>query len=718
MLPCLLNSRSKPQSRQTSSIRRQIGFLENLERREVFASGFLTSALPYLIPSAPAVEITPILTVGDSVPETSPTAAGEQYRMVGIPDGMGAYDNGDGTFTVLMNHELGASVGTVREHGAKGSFVSKWVIDKTTLEVLSGDDLIQQIQVWVPSTPTTPGHYVTGTVALARLCSADLPSASAFFNPATGLGTPERIFMNGEESTGGRAFGTVVSTGIAYELPALGKFAFENSVASPFAQNKTIVVGLDDSNRAFSSEGATDPSEVYVYVGNKTNVGTPIEKAGLTNGILHGLRVGTPGNYDATEASVTNGERFELVSLGNVSDKSASSLQADSITQTITQFRRVEDGAFDPLRPNVFYFVTTDRFDSIQDPGSASFPNTPASQNGLSRLWRLTFDNIKNPELGGRIELVIDGTGPEQMLDNLTTNFQGNVLLQEDAGNQAYLGKIRQFNTTTKDLIEVARHNPSLFDPNVATTSSLLTRDEEASGIVDVSKILGPGFYIANVQAHYPINAANPRGFTNPDELVEGGQLVVINTNAITATLSAGVLTVQGSINNDSLSVSRRGSSLLVHANGKQIGEFPQNEVDTIVAKGEAGNDTIIISRGINHPSLLFGGLGDDRLSVSSSPSIMIGGAGRDYLDATSNGAVMIGNESSLTVADLLLALDEWTSPRTYSQRVASMRAWINASTTSEDNATDLLFGGRNLDWFFPTAGDRVLGFQRGELVN
>ncbi len=27
--------------------------------------------------------------------------------MVGIPDGLGAFDNHDGTFTVLMNHELG-----------------------------------------------------------------------------------------------------------------------------------------------------------------------------------------------------------------------------------------------------------------------------------------------------------------------------------------------------------------------------------------------------------------------------------------------------------------------------------------------------------------------------------------------------------------------------------------------------------------------------------
>ncbi len=46
-----------------------------------------------------------ILTVGDSV--NTKLDGVSPYRMVGIPDGLGAYDNGDGTFTVLMNHELG-----------------------------------------------------------------------------------------------------------------------------------------------------------------------------------------------------------------------------------------------------------------------------------------------------------------------------------------------------------------------------------------------------------------------------------------------------------------------------------------------------------------------------------------------------------------------------------------------------------------------------------
>ena len=64
-----------------------------------------------------------LLTVGDGV---------DGYRMAGIPDGLGAFDNGDGTFTVLINHEIRDTLGVARAHGATGSFVSEWVFDKTT----------------------------------------------------------------------------------------------------------------------------------------------------------------------------------------------------------------------------------------------------------------------------------------------------------------------------------------------------------------------------------------------------------------------------------------------------------------------------------------------------------------------------------------------------------------------------------------------------------
>jgi hypothetical protein len=53
---------------------------------------------PYLLPVAPGVSLTSILTAGEAVGD---------YRFVGIPDGLGAYKSGKDTITVLVNHEIG-----------------------------------------------------------------------------------------------------------------------------------------------------------------------------------------------------------------------------------------------------------------------------------------------------------------------------------------------------------------------------------------------------------------------------------------------------------------------------------------------------------------------------------------------------------------------------------------------------------------------------------
>ncbi|MGL1386160.1 hypothetical protein ACSTJO_00300, partial [Vibrio parahaemolyticus] len=79
----------------------------------------------------------------------------------------------DGTVTVLSNHEINSTLGTVRADGAKGAYVSELVIDKATLSVISGQDAIQTLKLWNGTS------FVTSTLALSRFCSADLPSQSA-----------------------------------------------------------------------------------------------------------------------------------------------------------------------------------------------------------------------------------------------------------------------------------------------------------------------------------------------------------------------------------------------------------------------------------------------------------------------------------------------------------------------------------------------------------
>lgn len=668
--------------RKISSCRLSV---EALEVREVL-SGFATAAPSYVLPSASGVEVRPLLTVGDEVLRTGGGAA---YRMVGIPDGMGAFDNNDGTFTLLMDHELGAAAGNVRAHGSAGAFVSRWVVDKATLGILSGSDLIRSVQLF----NTTTQMYVSGTTAFGRLCSADLAAPTAYFNAATGLGTAERIFMNGEEiGAEGRGFGTVVSSGIAYELPWLGKFSWENSVASPFAQNKTIVVGLDDST----------PGQVYIYIGNKISSGNPVERAGLTNGNLFGIKVnGLP--VESRDTPPAPGTRFSLFDLGNVSSMTGAQLDTTSRTNGVTDFLRPEDGAWDPQNPNDFYFVTTDRYDQVKD--------GVGTQVGRTRLYRLRFDDITRPELGGTIEAVLDGTEAGNMYDNMTIDTQGRIYIQEDVGNQAHSSKIWRYDLATDRLVEVARHNEALFGNLTLPAVSPYNQDEESSGIIDVSHILGPGKFIINVQAHYAINVTTSRGFSDPNELVEGGQLLLLDLLAPEASLTDGVLRIEGTLSNDVITVNRVGNEILVLVNDEIVNTFPVGSVSQLRIDGSEGNDTIIVAADVQTNAIITGGAGADTIVGSQlGRSLLIGGQGPDLLIGGLNSDLLIAGTTAHDNDEAALSniMRLWSQDLPYAQRMSSLATILNSTTVFSDSSPDRVFGLTELDWFFASSEDET----------
>jgi hypothetical protein len=424
------------------------------------ATGPSSSDPPYLVRHVPGVTLTSVLTVGDSV---------GGYRMAGVPDGLGAYDNGDGTFTVLMNHEIPAGEGVVRAHGATGAFVSRWVIDKASLRVRSGADLIRRIFL-----PVNGQYVATPGVELSRLCSATLAAPSAFFNPATGKGYNGRIFTNGEETSGGRAFGHVVATGDSYHLAEFGTANWENIVPNPATGDKTVVIGTDD----------TGGGNVYVYSGTKKTTGNPVEKAGLTGGQRYAVSVPALPVEDGAAAVPSGPLPFSLSPTAG------------------TAWDRPEDGAWDPLHPNDFYFTTTAAFTEH------------------SRLWRLRFADRTNPTAGGTVQLMLEGpagptTGPK-MMDNITVNDRGQVIIQEDPGNQPYLAGVYQFDPASRALRRVADHDPQRFLPGGAYFDTV---DEESSGVIP-APFLGAGKYLLDVQNH--LNLADP-------ELVQKGQLLVMN---------------------------------------------------------------------------------------------------------------------------------------------------------------------------------------------
>lgn len=67
-----------------------------------------------------------------------------------------------------------------------------------------------------------------------------------------------------------------------------------------------------------------------------------------------------------------------------------------------------------------------------------------------SRLWRLRFDDIEKPQKGGTIEILLRGDEGHRMLDNMTIDRRGRILVQEDVGNNVRLGKIWLYGIETK----------------------------------------------------------------------------------------------------------------------------------------------------------------------------------------------------------------------------------------------------------------------------
>ena len=478
--------------------------ISNCLLSQTITTGPSSSQSPYLLPSSAGYSITSILTATNVI---------NNYTMSGIPDGAGAYDNNDGTFTFILNHEFGPTVGSVRAHGQASAFVSKWIINKTTLAVLSGADVIQNVNLWNAATSTYSTYNAQNTNSLAlmsRFCGADLPAVSAFYNSYSGKGTQERIFMNGEESgSEGRGFAHILTgpnAGNTFELPYLGKFSWENSVANPNRNDKTIVIGTDDAT----------PGQVYVYVGNKSSTGSEIQKAGLVGGILYGVSV-AGFSLETNTSFPSPNTSFSLINQGNVQAITGASLNTISINSGVTAFLRPEDGSWDPSNPDDFYFATTNSF------------------GNPSRLWKLHFNNINSPELGGTITAVLDGTEGQQMFDNVGFDNSGHIILQEDVGNNAHIGKIWEYTIATDNLLQISEHDQTRF---LLGAPNFLTQDEESSGIFDAQAILGPGKFLFVDQAHYSI----------PAPVVEGGQILLL-TSQKTATSNPEVNVQGNSVN-------------------------------------------------------------------------------------------------------------------------------------------------------------------------
>ena len=501
------------------------------------------SSFSYMEPVAAGVELTPILTAGDKV-------GGVMWQ--GVPDGIGVLKDGD-QLVLLVNHELSASNAVVaaqkRANGnASAATVSAVNVDPKTKSVTAVRDLLSSVSWFDYSTgqyaakPVAPAdaakqdEYKTPlhTTALNRFCSSYMaqPGELAYRETKDGktvtYGYTGPAYFTGEE--GGdesRAF-VMSNTGNMVQLPRLGLAAWENFVVAPSKSIRTVVMGNEDGS-------ATD-SQLFMYVGEKQAQGDWVEKAGLTNGQNYVLSIDGIANDNAFRAQ--KGKNSPVSVSWKPIDTTLNGKRQNEMARALgTVLARVEDGAFDPQNPNDYYFVTTE---SNKDPkATAPNPATPKVSRDGGALWRLRFNDVSNPLAGATITMLLDGSEAPYLSkpDNIDVDGKGNVLIQEDPGNNDHVARLVAYRIADGKVGTVAKFKDAYFAPGAA---QFITKDEESSGITDVTRFLSTGpndtnsYYVLDAQVHASANAARPDLAGNKEiqaelaQAIEGGQLYVM----------------------------------------------------------------------------------------------------------------------------------------------------------------------------------------------
>jgi Bacterial protein of unknown function (DUF839) len=484
-----------------------------------------TSVKPYVEPVGGDYQVRAVFSVDDRVPLLG-GAPGQQYRMVGIPDGLGAHRGGDGTSTLFMNHELGFTALSEPVVGGptnRGAIVSQWLLDA------DGDPVAGRRaydRIFAENTLLGPAPVVGNEAQmprqLARFCSGFLAG------PANGF--DRRIYLTNEESTSPDTFdgrgglSVAIVDGGLHTLPKLGRYSKENSVVQPGQGTRTVILPTEDGP-------ATLDNQLYMYVGTKDRSAnaTVLARNGLDNGTLYVFRSLDPARNSErtfTSGSVTG----EWVALPDAEALTDAQLEAASDAAGAMTFVRPEDGAFNPNNRNEFFFDTT---------GSSS--GADDGVNELGRLYSLRL-HPGNPLKPATLSVVYNadtvvaaGGDIAVSPDNLDVSRQY-LMINEDGTTESRAVMAAKGRDGSVWRFGLVKGPEGAVGVDVTTATRVAQLDPpgrdgiavgpgvwETSGIIDTSALFGADTWLSDVQAHPPTTA--PGGAT---VTVEDGQLFLL----------------------------------------------------------------------------------------------------------------------------------------------------------------------------------------------
>ena len=515
-------------------------------------------------------QVTPIITVGDTF---------RTFMFESIPDGISVLKRDSRTVSVWINHEastvpfpynLPPSASNLNDF--TDSLVSHLRINRNTLKVERAKYTIDDADNY---------H---------RLCSNYLANTKHGFDRPflltneegtdwvnrDGLQWPATV---GDDNA--REIGVVVvhdvNKGLTRPIWGMGRHNHENSLALKGYGHPVVLSGDDTfttnpphsqvySYIAGSSASLwNDTGDLYAFVSDNAAVNDyydfPISSPMSVSGTFIPVpkEIATGRNPDGTDMMAADvppslGGPYAAPLPGEMTNSAGTTTPVDgpqwvlehwSDLNNVFQFVRVEDMAFDkrPGMANVVYMADSGR-------GSASPVGPGVSTNG--RIWKMVMDP-NDPTVVTSLSILIEGDdSPVKTLtevrqpDNLETTRKGLYITEDPGSSQQFpdgdpLGKnarVWQYNFSSTALTPILEVNQEADEGATDVDASATPGNMgawEASGIIDVSGIFGPGSFLVTVQAHtlFTHTAPGPNfdeASAGPDWTYkrEGGQLLLV----------------------------------------------------------------------------------------------------------------------------------------------------------------------------------------------
>lgn len=564
----------------------------------------------------------PLLTIGETFEGTSGalnrTTKGS-YTPVGILDGLGAYelddddyddddrrgrgrdddDDDEGIVRVFANHELLNTRGYPYEvsDGMGGTFtmtgarISYFDIDKKTRKIVDAGlayDRIYDANGEIASDTSflvnLPPNLGNG---FSRFCSSQLVEAGTF-NRGNSRGTgrarglEDTIYFAGEEDggnfnpVGGAEWALDVKTGDFWQLPWLGRGAWENVTLLDTGNASTVAILLADDSSPFDADadGENEAAPLFLYVGKKEPKGNFVERNGLSGGKLY-VWVADNGDTTPLEFRGDYGEtrsgrwvQVENAPVGEPSEDGSTGYDEYGFPTQRNLWSQAEAlGAFGFSRPEDVATNPEDGTEAVlASTGVDTYAVDPATGNGADTFGTTYTVKTDFAKMTADVTIIYDGDAdPDRALrspDNLDWSADGYIYVQEDEAEEDTLSGDEGLFAPPVDPPFVANLNEAgivrldpksgaivrlanidrdvVLDASIADPFEAVDVDAgfggewESSGILDVSKLFDekPGtLFIFDVQAHgiEDQDQFNPESRIVDGDLVEGGQLLFLS---------------------------------------------------------------------------------------------------------------------------------------------------------------------------------------------